>query len=231
VRQIEVPVAPRLELRVGVGPVESQAPRALRETQPYPHRTGKLGSDRSRRRTRRGWCAGTADSCARSARTGCACGRPEKFHTRRISRPTRGRLPPGYAPAGENSPQTWLTFTPDLFEHVAPHETRLAAALQPVALGLAPTARLEAGRRLEGLECRADARLQIAEVVAAGAVRSPLSVGAAPSEGVVMLEGGALVHVIDHAGHGVRVGFRPDAVSEVEDVSRCRACGVQHASI
>src|ERR1700722_17607348 len=64
--------------------------------------------------------------------------------------------------------------------------------------------------------------------LAAGAVRSLPSVAPAASGGVVMLEGGTLVNVIDHAGHGVRVGFGADAVSQVEDVSRCWTCGVQH---
>src|SRR6185312_11983080 len=56
----------------------------------------------------------------------------------------------------------------DFFEYVSPHETGLAAALEAVALGLAPTAGLETCRGLETFEACADAALQITEISRGG---------------------------------------------------------------
>ena len=61
----------------------------------------------------------------------------------------------------------------DLLEHGAAHQAGLAAALQAVPSGLLQCAGLEASCGLEGLEGRADARLQVAEISRRGCASAP----------------------------------------------------------
>ena len=137
------------------------------------------------------------------------------------------------------TPQTWLTFTPT-FSKTAPRIRRDSPPpCSRWPSGLLPAAGFEAALGLEGLEGGADARLQIAETGRRGLLEPPLSTAPRScAAGSRSRRGGALVHVVDEPRHRVRIGFRPDAVSQIEDMSRERRrphrargrCGARRSS-
>ena len=88
---------------------------------------------------------------------------------------TRREAPFRFFRARHLAARLWRKYTPhvaeidtDLLEDLAAHEARFTATLQAMALRLAPLALLEAAVRFKLLERRANAALQVAEILTRG---------------------------------------------------------------
>src|ERR1700756_5848078 len=132
-----------------------------------------------------------------------------------VKRPCASAAPATCARAsGASTPQTWLTFTPT-FSNTEPRIRR--ASPPPSRRWPSGLLQARASKRLVGSKasnaaqkraCRSR-KYWLAVAAKASAPDSP--------RGVAL---GVLMHEIHEARHGIRIGVRPDAVSQVENVSR-----------
>src|SRR5215472_2965059 len=132
-----------------------------------------------------------------------------------VKRPSASAAPATCARAtGASTPQTWLTFTPT-FSNTEP---RMRRASPP------PSRRWPSGF----LQARASKRLVGSKASNAAQKRAcrsrkywlAVAANVATPDSPCGVALGMLMHEIHEACHGVRIGIRPDAVPQVEDVSR-----------
>src|SRR5215831_18779657 len=138
-------------------------------------------------------------------------------------RPADSSAPATWARAsGASTPHTWLTFTPT-FSNTSPRISRDSPP--PCRRWPAGFCQLRGAKRLVGSKASNAAQKRACSSrnkAVAVAAQSPAAVSAG---GVAS---GVLMHEVHEARHGVRVGVRPDAVPEIEDVPGLLARLRQH---